>query len=295
MVFITVAIVFDSCSLQRLADMKVPKLPHILGKKKVVDTVLTETPDTSAKKFAIYPQPDSAELAIEKKAEEPKTAALDTKLFETVSHKKEFKTASMKAKAHYEGPSDQQDFTAFIRIKKDSAIWINIYGLGGVINAARVLITKDSFTMLNYIQKEVTKLPLSEVAKVLPTNVDFQNLQNIIMGEIIREGSLKGLEELTSSVLLKIADDAYLQEITVGKNDSLIGTERMTTHTENGPVALLRYDEYTEVERLKIAMKRDIAIKNGADVFNLQLNLMNVSINNPVEMPFSIPANYTKK
>src|SRR4051812_39446187 len=49
-----------------------------------------------------------------------------------------YKTFKGKAKMHYDGPDQKQEFTAHFRVKKDSLIWINITALSGVVQVARI-------------------------------------------------------------------------------------------------------------------------------------------------------------
>jgi Domain of unknown function (DUF4292) len=101
-----------------------------------------------------------------------------------------FNTFGAKAKVHYESGDNSQDFTASFRVRKDSCIWVTITALGGMVQAARVLITPDSVFMINYLDKEISALPLSDVAKVLPVQVDFTSLQNLILGQPPRNGRI---------------------------------------------------------------------------------------------------------
>ena len=65
-----------------------------------------------------------------------------------------FNTFSAKIKVQYEDSKGKQpDVNAFVRMKKDSVIWISINATFLSIEAFRILITKDHVTILNKLQK----------------------------------------------------------------------------------------------------------------------------------------------
>ena len=73
-------------------------------------------------------------------------------------HYIDFKTFSAKIKLQYEDSKGKQpDVNAFVRIKKDSLIWISGYATVFNIEAFRVLINKDSVFVLDKINKELLK------------------------------------------------------------------------------------------------------------------------------------------
>ena len=180
-------------------------------------------------------------------------------------------------------------------LKKDAAIWIDITALGGMFHAARVYITPDSFFMINYQQKTVTKVPLKDVAKILPTQVDFQSLQRLITGEPLRDGSLRNVVSLDASWLLHVADENYRQELEYRKKDSVLLNDKLNTVAANGPQAMMRYDNFEMVDNHKIATSRSVTIQNGADKFLLEMEIENPVFEKELEMPFNVPKNYSLK
>src|SRR5688572_9711280 len=83
----------------------------------------------------------------------------------------DFNTFSAKVKVDFEGSDGKKsDFNAFIRLKKDSVMWISIIAAFG-IEGFRVLITPDSVKVINKLDKviqlrsveylrEVSRIPL---------------------------------------------------------------------------------------------------------------------------------------
>jgi len=206
-----------------------------------------------------------------------------------------YKTFSGKAKVHFEGPDNKIDFTAHIRLQKDKIIWINVTALGGMVQAARIYITPDSFFMINYQQKEITRLPLSDVAKVLPTKIDFASLQNLIIGEPLREGNITYAANSAGTWSIQVEDEGYIQHLAYNKVDSTMRSEQMRTRGDNGPMAKLDFGDYQTINSRRIATGRAINIQNGESVLSLDMNFQNTDFDTELEFPFSVPKNYTIK
>lgn len=197
-----------------------------------------------------------------------------------------------KVKVNYAGPGSSRDFSANIRIKKDSVIWATITFLG--IPAARVFVTQDSLYVLNYIQKEVIKLPLSRSAEVLPAPIDFKSLQNLIIGEPLRDGRLASATASDKRWTLTVEDPTYMQNVIYSKIDSTINHMEIFTK-DTASQASINNGRYETTGDRRIPVARNIHIQNGKDVYTVDLELLNPAFDVAQEYPFSIPKNYTVK
>src|SRR4051812_14711341 len=66
----------------------------------------------------------------------------------------EYTTFNAKVRVQYQSKEGSDEATAFIRLKKDSAVWVSLRGALG-IEGARVLVTRDSVKVLNFLKKNV--------------------------------------------------------------------------------------------------------------------------------------------
>lgn len=95
----------------------------------------------------------------------------------------EFKFNWVYAKANVESSIDGRDESLDIKlsIKKDSAILISIrYILG--LEVAKVLITKDSIKMVNYINKNYFKGDFNYINDLLNADLDYDLVQAVLFG-----------------------------------------------------------------------------------------------------------------
>lgn len=225
--------------------------------------------------------------------EKQKLLALVTPLF---YQQIQFNTFSGRAKCHFESKGDKQDFTANIRIKKDSVIWVSVAALGGIVQVARIYITPDTVKLINYLQKEVTVMPLSSVEKVLPAPADFSVLQNLLIGNVLRQsGTPTDVLDLENVFSLQVEDNSFSQLVNFNKSDSTIKDIRMRTSELTGPSGLIQYDNYQQISDQKFPMSRMVNVINAGEQYLLDMKYNKVDINEHLDFPFSIPKNYILK
>ena len=209
-------------------------------------------------------------------------------------HRMAYNTFSGKAKVHYEGADDSYDFNANFRIRKDSVIWIEINAMAGIFRV-RIFVTPDSLYMINYMKKEVTILPLSDAAKILPSKIDFSSLQNLITGEPLRDGNIVDVNSKPDSLVIDVSDSAYLQQFTYTRADSNMVAAVLATRKPDGPVARSAYSNYERIKNRKISMGRVINLQHGADAFKMEMEFIKADFDEPLDYPLNIPKNYTRK
>jgi Domain of unknown function (DUF4292) len=206
-----------------------------------------------------------------------------------------YKTFKGKAKMHYDGPDQKQEFTAHFRVQKDSIIWINITALSGVVQVARILVTPDSLFMINVQDQEYTKISLAQIGKILPAKVDFSALQNFIVGDPLRDGEIRNVVAEAEAWSFDVEDAAYSQSFRYNKTDSTLLTSVLRTHDATGPRATTQYRNYLQDGPHRVSSLREVNIVKGNETYSLDMNFQKVDFDEPLEFPFSIPDSYTPK
>lgn len=93
-----------------------------------------------------------------------------------------FKTFSARAKVDFTSPrSSQKGIAAYVRMQRDSAIWISVRPVLG-IELVRVLITPDSVKMINFFDKTITLRRADSMQQLLHIPYGFNALQDLILG-----------------------------------------------------------------------------------------------------------------
>src|SRR6266496_3630186 len=93
----------------------------------------------------------------------------------------DFTTFTGKVKIEYEGKENSDQATAYVRMQKDSLIWVSLTGALG-IEGIRVLINKDSVKLMNKLQKTVQYRSIAYLQELTEVPFDFYALQDMIIG-----------------------------------------------------------------------------------------------------------------
>lgn len=206
----------------------------------------------------------------------------------------DFTTFKGKAKMNYSGGGMSQDFTANIRMAKDSIIWIHVTAGMGLVNVARILITPDSFSLLNYLDKTGMKLHISEANQLLPAQVDFKTLQSFIIGEVLQTPyqRVAATQDMGDTWVMDIQGLNTNQVVNYSKADSTINNLQVLS-TNGGFAGVIQFANYTIISSRKFALNRDININSNNELHHLDMIFNNATFDEVLDFPFAIPDSYS--
>jgi len=212
-------------------------------------------------------------------------------------NKIDFKTFSSKAKVQYEDRNGKQpDFNAFIRLQKDSVLWVSISSTFLGIEAFRIYITPDTLILLNKLDKTVEYHPFSYVETIVHIPLNFSVLQNMIIGNPVYVGdSIVSYRQTENHILIGTVGTFFKNLLTLSvAGDHL---ERIKLDdidlTENRTAALL-YGDYEHNGNFDFATSREISVSEKAKV-DIRIAFKQYEFNKELSFPFSIPRNFKTK
>ena len=126
-------------------------------------------------KKAVAEQAVSQEAVVDNKAKE-----IIQKHYENVLN---FQTASIRSSADYADKKQSISINADIRIKKDEIIWINLKFFG--IPMAKAFITPSRVSYYEKVNNTYFDGDYSILTKMLGADLDFQKVQNLLLGRPI--------------------------------------------------------------------------------------------------------------
>lgn len=208
-----------------------------------------------------------------------------------------FKTFSAKIKVEYEDTKGKQpNITAYVRILKDSLIWISGYATVFNIEAFRVLINKDSVFVLDKINKEVKLRSMDYLQEVTAIPFDLSTLQNLFVGNpVFLEDSVISYKETESKILLATLGKYFKHLLTLNKDDHLLIHSKLDdVNLSRNRTADITYGEYENNNGVPFSTYREITVseKNKLDI---QLNYKQYEFNKELSISFNIPANYKRR
>ena len=191
----------------------------------------------------------------------------------------------------------QPDVNAFIRMKKDSVIWISFSATFLNIEAFRILITKNKITIINKLKKEYEEHPFSYVEDIAKIPLDFNVLQDLIIGNPIYIGDKITSYKLTENHILLSTIGKYFKNLltVTAENNNLVERSKLDDIDVNlNRTADLTYGEYENKTGFYFSTYREITVAEKTKV-DITLNFKQYDFNNDLSFPFSIPKNYKRK
>ena len=213
-----------------------------------------------------------------------------------LANKIQFETFSAKINTDYEGGDGKKyDVNVFIRMKKDSLIWISVNGALG-IEGMRVLIDKDSVRILNKLDKEYQVRSLEYLQEVAALPLDLRTVQELIIGNpVFLDTNLVSYSIEGNNITLLSEGKWFKHLISMNNNDHLV------LHSKLDDVDVLRsrtcfinYSDYETDKGVKFSTDRTISV-TAKTKLDIKLNFKQYEFNETLSYPFSVPKNYKRK
>lgn len=208
----------------------------------------------------------------------------------------DFETFSAKVKVDFEGKDGKKsDFNAFLRLRKDSALWISVNVALG-IEAFRVLITPDSVKVLNKIDKIVQLRSVSALQEMTQLPFSFTELQDVIIGNpVFMDTSIISYKTDEGSVSLFILNQFFRHMLTVNRSNYTLQNSKLDdTDPSRARTCLVVYSDYQQKNNKLFSAFRKVTVteKNKLDI---QMEYKQFEFNEQLSFPFSIPKNYKRQ
>nr|WP_293833881.1 DUF4292 domain-containing protein [uncultured Arsenicibacter sp.] len=213
----------------------------------------------------------------------------------------DFNFLTAKAKVSFKSKDqDIDNATVNIRVAKDSLVWIAISKIG--VEAARVLVTRDSITILDKINNEYTQYDFPGLSKRFNFDMNFELLQALIVGNLpLPKQPAQKIKNERDYLLLRQTEGKVLVENYIGEENrklkKLMVVEQPTKNTLR-----LDYADFTALNNFLFPYTSLITLdyKSGADgqfyqtLLRIRHSKVELVDKNP-GFPFSIPSRYTRR
>lgn len=188
-----------------------------------------------------------------------------------------------KAKVSVINNEGTTDFSASIRARKDSAIWVSISPALG-IEAVRVLMSRDSVRVLDRFNKKYYSYDYGFFRSYTSVPVSLTTLQQILSGIPIyfdEDNVITNKQDtlvLLTSERRKLRNTVYLNpDYTMVRMDLVDSAVGKTLH--------LRYHDYNRDTNRPFALDREMDL-NDSKQTRVFINFSRVRIDEPQKMPF---------
>lgn len=237
----------------------------------------------------------SSVVAVKKPAVD--SAAIKASILERVhANHIDFKYFLGKIKVDFEDNTGKNsNATAFVRIAKDSLMWVSLTGALG-IEGYRALITPDSVIVMAKQEKTVAYRSVAYLQEVIKLPVDFYVLQNLIVGNpVFFPDNIVSFKN-NGNDLMALSIGQFFKHIL-----TLDTTNNTITHSKLDDVDSLRnrtcditFDGYSSIQNRLFSNMREITVTERSKL-DIKLEFKQVVFDEPQSFPFTIPKNYQVK
>jgi len=207
-----------------------------------------------------------------------------------------FRSMTARVKVDYKGSDGKKlDFTANVRVQKDSAIWIIVNTIIG--EALRAMVTKDSVKVLYKMDKIVQLRSIEYLQEVTKIPFSYKEMQDLFMGNpIYLDSNIVSYKNEEKTISLMSVGALFKHFLTVFKNDYAL------QHSKLDDVDVLRartcditYGDYELKDGINFAKYRKIVVSEKSKLeVELQFKQFDF-INEQLSFPFPIPKNYKRQ
>lgn len=208
--------------------------------------------------------------------------------------KMNFSTLYIKSNASYKDGKQSQNVTAEIKVKKDEKILISIRFLG--ITMAKALITPNEVKYYEKINGSYFEGNYAALSRWLGTDLDFQKVQNMLIGEAIDD--LKGakFETTIEDNLYKLSSntDANTSKTFYFENNNYRIKKQAITQAAQGRMLQVSYPERKEASEAFLPLRIAIEAIQNSETTNININYNTISFNEDLSFPYSVPESYER-
>jgi hypothetical protein len=216
--------------------------------------------------------------------------------YQLLANRIEFETFSAKINTDYQGTDGKKyDVNVFIRMKKDSIIWVSVNGALG-IEGMRVLIDKDSVRILNKLDKEYQVRSIAYLQEVAALPLDLHAVQQLIIGNpVFLDTNIVSYVTEGSNISLLNEGQWFRHLISMNNNDHLVLHSKLDDIDPfRSRTCFLNYSDYETKNGVRFSTGRTISVTEKTQL-DIKLNFKQYEFNETLSYPFSVPKNYKRK
>jgi len=200
-------------------------------------------------------------------------------------------------------------FSASVRSRKDSALWISLSMFG--LEGARLLATCDSVKFVDRINSKYFKGDYSYLSQILNTEIDFEMLQAVLIGNSVEfyseddklrtyiENGNQVLSTIRKRKIKKVIINATSEQNILKELVQRIWLDASTYRVKKNVINDFNtsrtfegnYGNFQLVDSLLFPFEAEFSIQ-AQRTMKVSINYSKVEINNVQSLPFSIPSKY---
>jgi len=212
------------------------------------------------------------------------------------SNKIDFSFFAGKIKLDYNDQKGKNiNATAFVRMKKDSIIWLSVTGLLG-IEGFRLLVKPDTVIIMDKLEKTISYKSVAYLQEMIKLPVDFYTLQDLLLGNaVFFPNNIVSYRNSENTLLALSIGDFFKHLITIDTTDNRILHSKLDDVQDiRNRTCDITMSDYNKQQGRLFSNTREITITEKAKL-EIKLDYKQVIFDEPQSFPFNIPKNYKLK
>lgn len=210
------------------------------------------------------------------------------------NNKLAFSTLYIKSDVHYDNGKQSHNVSAEIKLKKDEQILVSIRFLG--ITMAKALITPTSVRYYEKINSSYFEGDFSMLSQWLGTDLDFEKVQNMILGRAIddlKKGKYKESSANQTIQLDEVSDSKLKKSFVFDAKTFLLQNQEIEQTSESRKIQI-GYTNHSEYKEATIPLKLFIKALQPKGTTEINLEYNSLTFNEELTFPYSVPNDYKR-
>ena len=198
-----------------------------------------------------------------------------------------FKTLSGKMRIDYSDGETTQSVSVSLRMEKDKAIW-----LSAPLGIVKAYITPERVSFYNKMDNEYFDGNFSYLSQLLGTDLDFQKVQNLLLGEALfdlrDEKYTAAIANGNYQLKPKKAGELFKTLFQIEPLNYKMATQQLSQPQEKRLLEI-SYKNYQKVNKWILPGEIEIFALEGDHTNNITVEFRNMEFNRALNFPYSIP------
>ena len=192
---------------------------------------------------------------------------------------------SFKTKIDYEDGKNAYLFTANIRIRQDSLIWMSITGPLN-IEVARALISRDSVKIHNKFSNERHHYPIQYLNNYFPGEVDYFMLQDFLLGNPLAVTKAPCVMDTAADVVQFTQQDIKLKIVHHGNTKNYTLADVLLKDNMINQQLDATFGDYQQVDSNYFSCARNIQIQRGSELIKVKGEVYKFRAHERLDFPY---------
>jgi hypothetical protein len=204
-----------------------------------------------------------------------------------------FDWMSVRAKMDYDDGLEKQSFTANIRMRTDSILWVLFSGTLSY-EGARAYVTSDSLSITNRLEKIYHQEPFEEIGRFVPFSLNLGQLQDVVVGNPMHLNEEYGeVKRENCLYVIEGSDERYSWTYYINPENYTVARLRLKDKLRYREL-IASFDNYEDTGNGMLAMTRDFEVTVSGNTIKIHADLSRQKFDQALSFPFKIPGDYEK-